>query len=160
MFDLLLLLCAIGSALIGGVLFAFSVCIMRALGTLPRAQGIRAMQAINVVIINAWFLTVFVGTAALCLATMVWTIAGVRGPSAVGALTGAALYLVGVVFVTRAFNIPRSAALAAVAPESAEAARLWADYLGIWTLWNHLRTVAAIAAALAFLSPRWFGWQG
>ena len=158
MFDLLLLVCALGSALIGGVLFIFSVCIMRALGTLPPAQGIRAMQAINVVIINPWFLTVFAGTAVLCLAAVVWTIAAGQRLSAAGPLVGAVLYILGVVMVTRTFHIPRNDALAAVAPESADGARLWQDYLRTWTRWNHIRVAAAIGAALAFLSPRWFGW--
>jgi uncharacterized membrane protein len=158
MFEWLLLACALGSALIGGVLFIFSVCVMRALGTLPPAEGIRAMQAINVVIINPWFLTVFAGTGILCLAAVVWTIASGHGLSAAGPLTGAALYILGVVLVTRSFNIPRNDALAAVAPESADGARVWQDYLRTWTLWNHVRVAAAIAAALAFLSPRWFGW--
>jgi len=53
MFDLLLILCGTGSALVGGVLFAFSICLMGALATLPPAYGIRAMQAVNVLILNA-----------------------------------------------------------------------------------------------------------
>ncbi len=44
-------------------------------------------------------------------------------------------------------NVPRNNALAAVDPASAEGARLWAGYLTGWTAWNHVRTVAALAAA-------------
>ena len=40
---------------------------MRALGTLPPAQGMAAMQSINVVILNPWFLTPFLGSALTCL---------------------------------------------------------------------------------------------
>jgi uncharacterized membrane protein len=47
-------------------------------------------------------------------------------------------------------NVPRNNALAAAAPEAAESAGLWARYLAQWTAWNHLRTVACIAAAAAF----------
>jgi uncharacterized membrane protein len=32
---------------------------------------------------------------------------------------------------------------------STEGARVWADYLVTWTTWNHVRTVAALAAAAA-----------
>ena len=116
------------------------------------------MQAINVTIINPWFLTVFAGTAVLCIMSVVWTIASGHGPAAAGPLTGSALYVLGVVMLTRVYNIPRNDALAAVAPETDEAARLWVDYLATWTFWNHVRTVAALAAAVAFLAPRWFGW--
>ena len=57
----------------------------------------------------------------------------------------------GVILVTVLFNVPRNNALATVEPASAEGARLWADYLRTWTAWNHVRTVAAIAAAAVFM---------
>jgi uncharacterized membrane protein len=44
--------------------------------------------------------------------------------------------------------VPRNNALAAVSPQSAEAAALWTDYLSSWTTWNHVRTVASLVAAL------------
>ena len=46
--------------------FAFSTFVMGALGRLPAAHGIAAMQSINVVVINPLFLGVFIGTAGLC----------------------------------------------------------------------------------------------
>ena len=55
-------------ALMAGLFFIFSVCIMTALGRLAPASGIAAMQSINVIILNGIFLTVFMGTALLCLA--------------------------------------------------------------------------------------------
>jgi uncharacterized membrane protein len=151
MIEWLMLVCAIGCALVAGVLFIFSAGIMRALGTLPPAQGIRAMQAINVVILNPWFLGIFVGTAVLCVLSLVGTIAQNAWPPPVGPLVGSLLYLVGVVMVTRIFHIPRNDALAAAVPESEDAARLWRAYLVEWTWWNHVRTAAALAAAVAFL---------
>src|SRR5690606_28980359 len=47
----LVLLAALGCALMAGLFFAFSVAVMRALGALPAAQGIAAMQSINAVIL-------------------------------------------------------------------------------------------------------------
>ena len=156
MFDLLTLLAALGSALVAGVLFIFSVCIMRALGSLPPAHGIAAMQAINLLIINPWFLGVFVGTAAACIVVLVWAIAQGALASVLGAVAGSLLYLVGVVGITRVCNIPRNDALARVAPDGAEALTLWRDYLQTWTWWNHVRTAAGMAAAVAFAAPCWF----
>lgn len=52
MLDVLALVAAVGSALIGGAFFAFSSFVMGALGKLPPAQGVAAMQSINVVVIN------------------------------------------------------------------------------------------------------------
>jgi uncharacterized membrane protein len=45
------------------------------------------------------------------------------------------------------FNVPLNDALAKVEPSSAEGASLWTRYLTDWTIWNHVRTVAALAAA-------------
>jgi uncharacterized membrane protein len=46
------------------------------------------------------------------------------------------------------FNVPRNNALKVVESASAEGSRLWADYLSSWTIWNHVRTVGALAAAV------------
>src|SRR5687768_13749063 len=68
----LTLLTALGSGLIGGVFFAFSTFVMRALARLPAAAGIAAMQGINVAVINPWFLVPFLGTAVAGVALAVW----------------------------------------------------------------------------------------
>lgn len=59
-------LSALGCGLMAGVFFAFSTFVMKALGALPPAQGIAAMQSINVAVINRWFMAAFFGTALLC----------------------------------------------------------------------------------------------
>lgn len=66
---------------------------------------------------------------------------------AVYLLVGSLLYLVGTVGVTIAFNVPLNDALAIVKPDSPEGANLWVKYLTNWTIWNHVRTIAALAAA-------------
>ncbi len=45
----------LGSALVGGVFFAFSSFVMKALARVPSPEGIAAMQSINVVVINPSF---------------------------------------------------------------------------------------------------------
>jgi uncharacterized membrane protein len=63
----LTLVSALGCGLVAGVFFAFSSFVMNALARLPAAQGIAAMQSINVVVINPLFITAFLGTAAACV---------------------------------------------------------------------------------------------
>ncbi|WP_338017020.1 anthrone oxygenase family protein [Myxacorys almedinensis] len=46
--------------------------------------------------------------------------------------------------------MPLNDALASVKPDSPEGATLWARYLTDWTFWNHVRTIAALAAAALF----------
>ena len=141
---------ALGCALIAGVFFAFSSFVMKALGALPPAQGIAAMQSINVAVINPWFLGAFLGTAASCLALTVSSLLTWQEPGASFLLAGSMLYLIGTVLVTSLCNVPQNDTLAAVDPVSAGSAKFWADFLTSWTAWNHVRTLAALAAAALF----------
>ena len=138
---------ALGSALVSGVFFAFSTFVMKALARLPAAQGIAAMQSINVVAINRWFMGALVGTAVACAALAIASIVGWSAAGARFRLAGSLVYIAGTIVVTRAFNIPRNDALAAVSPDTVVAARLWTDYLATWTQWNHVRTIAPLVAA-------------
>jgi uncharacterized membrane protein len=142
---------ALGSGLTAGVLFAFSSFIMNALARLPPAQGIAAMQAINVTVVTPSFFGVFFGTAVLCLYLGGRSLLKWDEPGAGWVLAGCLLYVLGTIVVTIAFNVPLNDALAAVKPESTEGAALWAAYLSRWTAWNHVRTLAALAAAASFI---------
>jgi uncharacterized membrane protein len=145
----LTLLSALGCGLIAGVFSAFSTFVMKALARIPPAQGIAAMQAINVAVINPWFMAAFLGTALACAVLAVSSLLAWNEPGAFYRLAGSLLYLAGTFLVTIAFNVPRNNALAAVDPASAEGARLWSGYVVSWTAWNHVRTAAALLAAAA-----------
>ncbi|MCH7903291.1 MAG: DUF1772 domain-containing protein [Armatimonadetes bacterium] len=140
----------LGSALVGGVFFAFSSFIMKALGRVPPAEGIAAMQSINVVVINPWFMGAFFGTALLSLGAGGLAVADWGRPSAPYFLAGAILYLVGTIVVTILGNIPLNDQLAAVSATDPGAREVWAHYLSRWTMWNTVRTAAAMVAALLF----------
>ena len=62
-----ILIAALGTALIGGLFFAFSAFIMAALAARPAAEGMAAMVSINRVILRSLFMPVFFGAALLCL---------------------------------------------------------------------------------------------
>jgi uncharacterized membrane protein len=143
----LTLLAALGSGLIAGVFFAFSVFVMKALARLLAPQGIAATQSINVVVLNPWFFAAFFGTAALCLVLAIAAAFAWSEPGAIELLTGGLLYLLGSILVTVRANVPLNQALAVAQPESAEAAALWTRYLARWTAWNHVRTAASLTAA-------------
>ena len=141
------LVAALGCGLMAGLFFAFSVSVMKALARLPSAEGIAAMQSINVAIINPVFLAAFFGTAVACVLVMIASFLRWHDFGAVYLLSGAALYLVGTFLVTLVFNVPKNNVLASVAPANPESASLWTDYLSKWTAWNHVRAAAALAAA-------------
>ncbi|MBC8120501.1 MAG: DUF1772 domain-containing protein [Gemmatimonadaceae bacterium] len=140
----------LGCGLIAGVFFAFSTFVMNALARQPPAQGIATMQSINITVINPWFMGAFLGTVAACLFLTVTSLLKWQQPDAVYLLVGSLFYLIGSFGVTIVFNVPLNNALAVADPNSTDGVSLWARYLTDWTLWNHVRTVAALAAAAAF----------
>jgi uncharacterized membrane protein len=142
---------ALGSGIVAGIFFGFSTFIMQGLGRIALPAGIAAMQAINITVINPLFFAAFFGT--VLVTGVVVILALVQGQSAalLWLIAAAALYIFGCVGVTMAFNVPLNNALAPLAPESAEAAQLWARYLVDWTWWNSVRTVASALATIAFI---------
>lgn len=147
------LLAALGSVLIAGIFLAFSNFVMGALARVAPASGIAAMQSINVVVLNPGFLGLFMGTALVCAVLLCAAIVRWQAPGAVCLGAGSLLYLLGTFGVTMAFNVPRNNALARQDPGSAEAADFWRGYVAGWTMWNHVRTLAALAAAVLLLYP-------
>ena len=139
-------LASLGCALMAGLFFVFSVAVMKALARLPSAEGIAAMQSINVAIINPIFLVVFFGTAAVCILVIIVSLLRWHESGVVYLILGSVLYLVGSFLVTVVFNVPKNNALASVSSDDPDSTSLWASYLDKWTAWNHVRTVASLAA--------------
>lgn len=145
---------AAGCGLMAGVFFAFSTFVMKALARLPAEQGITAMQSINVAAVKSWFLVAFLGTSAACGLVVILALGRWGEPSAIFLLAGAAVFLVGSFLVTMIFNVPMNNALASLSPTDPDRAVRWADYLANWTTWNHVRTIASLAAAVMLIA----GW--
>ncbi len=142
---------ALGSGIMAGLFFVFSTTIMAALARLPAGDGAAAMNAINVVILNPLFLTVFMGTALICAILAVKAIIGWSEAGSAWLLAGSLLYIAGILLVTMIFNVPLNDALAAVGPETTEGANIWTRYLAEWVPWNHVRTVSGIASLACFI---------
>jgi uncharacterized membrane protein len=130
-----------------GVFFAFSSFVMSALNRLPAAQGIAAMQSINERAVTPAFMTALFGTAVACLGLVGWAAISWGERPAALVIAGCVLYLVGTIGVTIACNVPLNDGLATLLPQGADAADRWNEYVTKWTAWNHVRTVAALAAA-------------
>jgi uncharacterized membrane protein len=134
---------AVGAAIVGGVFLAFSVAIMPAFARLAPEHGAAVMRAVNVAIVRGPFMVVFLGTALACAGEVA------LAPGEPAAWVGAALYLLGGFGVTMFFNVPLNNRLATVDPEAPGG--FWDVYATRWTAWNHVRTVACIAASIALL---------
>lgn len=141
---LLTAVAAVGAGLVAGLFWFCSIALMPGLARIPAAAGIAAMQAINVAIVRAGFLAVFMGTAVAV------GLLAVLAPDPLR-LVAAAAYLVGVIGVTGVVNVPLNNALAAVAAGGAEGERFWRHYRSRWSAWNHLRAAAAAVASTALV---------
>lgn len=144
---------AIGAVLVAGIFYAFSTFVMSALSRLEPGEGVRAMQAINVVVLNPWFLGAFLGTGLLALAAVAatWTDAGLlRAATSLAAL----LYIVGCVGVTGVRNVPLNNRLAEISSDTGDNHAVdspWREYVDRWTRWNHVRTAASLGAGILIL---------
>jgi len=147
----LVVLGVLGTGLVAGVFCGFSTFVMKGLGALPPAQGVAAMNAINVAAVMPAFMIVFVGSAVLCAVLAVVTFVLLPDQGTVELLLGSALYLVGTFGVTAVANVPRNDALLKMDPGSPEAAVYWRSYVSEWTIWNHVRTVASAGAAVSYV---------
>ena len=150
--DILTILSILGCGIIGGIFFAFSTFIMQALKRLSHAQGIEAMQKINITVLTSWFLGIFMGTAAICLVIAVSTYWTWGKSGTYFLLIGSIFYIVGTFLVTGICNVPLNNRLEGMEPTSDEASDFWTDvYLTKWVFWNHVRTIAAILGALTLI---------
>lgn len=140
---------ALGCGLVAGVFFAFSTFVMQGLARATPPHGIVAMQSINVWALTPVFMTLLFGTGAAVGLLAVLALAWGPAPQSLYVAAAALLYLVGVIGVTAACNVPRNNRLMEADPGSTEGERVWADYVKTWTAWNHVRTVTALAAAAA-----------
>ncbi len=151
--QLFAILALVGGGLITGLLFAFSLVVMRALLELPPEEGMSTMQRINVLIVRPLFLLPFLGTALLCVVLAVGAL-WQGGAGSIALAGGALAYLLGPLGVTMAFNVPLNNRLARV--DLREAQLLWPRYVNDWLRWNHVRTalgavsIALLAWGLAF----------
>jgi uncharacterized membrane protein len=141
----------LGTGLVAGVFCGFSTFVMRGLASLPPAQGVAAMNAINVTAVMPAFMLVFMGSAVLCAVLAVVTFVLWPADGRVELLLGSALYLFGSFGVTMVANVPRNDTLAKLDPGTPEAAAYWPTYVREWMFWNHVRTVASVCSAVAYV---------
>lgn len=152
---ILLVAATLGSGLIAGLFCVFSNFMMRSLARIPIPAGIAAMQSINRIIVNPAFLVVFFGTGIACLLAVILGWRQLDTASLAWVIAGGAVYMIGGIGVTLAFNVPLNNRLAVVDPGSEKGARTWSIYLVTWVRWNHLRSVATLVSTLCLIVAVW-----
>ena len=140
----------LGSAIVGGMFYAFSSFVMKALARVAPAHGVAAMNSINVVVINPSFMGAFAGTALLAVVLAAAALTAWSSPAGPLVLAGALLYTLGTFGVTMAWNQPMNLRLGALPPDAAAA--YWPRYVAAWLRWNHVRTATSLLASVSFLA--------
>ncbi len=138
---------AVASGLVGGVFYAFSTFVMAGLKRLPPAEGIAAMQSINVTAERPGLMVPFSGTMIAAVAVGVVGVLNWGDPASPWMVAGAVSYAIGTFAMTGVYHVPRNNLLAATAATSHDAPAVWDRYLAEWTRWNHLRTASSMATA-------------
>jgi uncharacterized membrane protein len=139
---------AVGSGLMAGLFFAFSVSVMPALRRLSPSSGLATMQAINRAILNPVFMLVFIGTTLVAAALAVSTLWTWDEGGAALRLAGGLCYLIGAFGITAAYHVPRNNAIDTLDPTSETSAAKWSTYLAEWVPWNHVRAAASTASLI------------
>jgi len=150
LWELLTLIASVACGLVAGVFFAFSNFVMPALARIRPEAGLAAMQNINRTVLNPLFFLVFGGAGVLSLILGWYGLWGVPG-GAPWLVTGSLVYLAGCFLVTGLGNVPLNEALARLDAASPGSAEPWRRFVARWSLWNHVRTVAALGACVGFL---------
>ncbi len=143
----------VGAGLNAGVFFSYSTFTMGGLKRLAPAAGAAAMQEINREAPKPPLMVLMFGTAVLTVALAVNAIANMDETASAYHLVAGGVFLVGVIFMTGLYHVPRNNRLDGLDAASSEGTTYWATYLREWVRMNHVRTVApAVATVLLALS--------
>lgn len=153
MTEFLAIAALVGAGLNAGVFFSFSTFTMSGLKRLNPSAGAAAMQEINREAPKAPLMSLFFGTAIVSIALIVTESGNLDELAAQYQVAAGALFLVGVIFLTGMYHVPRNNKLDRLDPESSHGQRYWEIYRHQWVRMNHVRTIApAVAAVLLALS--------
>ncbi|MGS2761779.1 anthrone oxygenase family protein [Sinomicrobium sp. M5D2P9] len=158
--EIVLILAGLATALMAGLFYAFSIAVNRGLQELGDKEFVKAMQLINLRILNPLFFLFFFGAPLLLLLATVLHGEGGGKPFAF-LLAATILYLIGVFGVTVVKNVPMNNKLAKFTPETASKEEISGVRIAFekpWTRWNHVRTVAScLTVILVFIATYFSG---
>jgi uncharacterized membrane protein len=142
---------ALWSAIVGGIFWAFSDFIMKALVRAEPASGIEAMQQINKTVIGTQFVAGILLIPVLSIALAVYAWGSMTGLPLFALLLAAVVFVPSVFLMTLAGNVPMNNRLAALDHTSEEGTAYWALYGRRWTRLNHVRSFGSVATAVIYL---------
>ena len=144
---------ALFCAIVAGVFLTFSDFVMQSLASSRDTAGVTVMQQINQKVYKTVFMVLLLGMAVAAALLGGYALLVLQGAEALVVAAGAAIYLGGVIGVTSVCNVPMNNTLQSLSAATPQADSYWRNtYLRRWTLWNHVRVVAAGLSAVCFMA--------
>lgn len=140
--DVALAAATLATGLAAGLLAAFGYAVMPGLRRVDDRTFVTTMRAINVAILNGWFLLAFGGALLFTLVAAALHMVSPRGTELAWILAALVLY-VATLMITGLGNVPLNDRLAA---DTGTAAADRARFERPWTRWNRVRAVTALAS--------------
>jgi uncharacterized membrane protein len=148
---MILLITTLTLGLTAGLLFCWSVSVTNGLAGLPDKEYITTFQQLNRAILNPLFFISYLAPVFL-LPASTWI--HFQKPLSAGfwyLLAASALYIVGVMGITMAGNVPMNDALDVFNTDHATAAEIAAKRLSFESRWNLLHHIRTICSIIAFI---------
>lgn len=137
--------------LTAGIFYCWSVSVTKGLALLPDKEYITAFQALNRAILNPLFFFCFFGSIIL-LPVSTWQAWQSQVPARFWLLLSASVvYIVGVMGVTMAGNVPLNESLDVFDITKATIAEIAQKRLGFEGPWNNLNTIRTITSIVSFV---------
>ena len=149
---IILLVAILCNGMLAGLFFAFVCAICPALRRVDDASYVRVFRAINVAILNGWFLLVFVA-APLAAAAVALLLVNAGDPCPRVLTTVGAVLSLATLAITGAQSVPLNITLsrARIATErDCRDARIHFEVR--WNRWNTVRTLTSIGATIALVA--------
>lgn len=152
---IIFLLTALSSGLMAGLFYSYSVSVNPGLKNLSDPEYLKAMQSINVAILNPVFLLCFTGLL-LLFPLSCYQAYSSKLPFAHLLTAAAALYIIAVFGVTMFCNVPLNELLAGTDLSTLESEQLTALRNTFEGPWNRFHAIRTLAVILSFGLTLWF----
>jgi uncharacterized membrane protein len=148
---ILLAITTLFSGLIAGLFYAWSISVTAGLARIDNSSYLKAFQAMNRAILNPFFFIAFFGVTVLLIYLTIVSYSNSEITQFFLILSATVLYLVGVMVVTIAGNIPLNNKLEALKIESMTEEEKKNFRVGFESKWNSLNMFRTICSSISFL---------
>jgi len=147
---MILFLTTIVMGLTAGIFYCWSISVTAGLALLPDKEYITAFQALNRAILNPLFLLCFMGPVFLLPLSAVVSYHKSLGPVFWLLCAASLIYIIGIVGVTMAGNVPMNDVLDKFNAAAASASDLAATRAGFEARWNFLNDIRTVCCVVSF----------